>query len=516
MYRILTASKDTYITNKILNNKFRVEDSNVGAASTLDLFKLYAESTSGSNKTPIELSRALVKFDIGALRLLTGSSLDINNSSFKCTLKLHDVYGGQPTPSNFKLIVFPLSKSFDEGIGRDVILFQDLDVANFLTASVTDGSSISKWNISGANKQGFLGSSNIDIISSGTLSGSASTSNIDLWVQQTFKTGREDLSVDVTKIISGTLKGLIPDHGFRISFSGTQETDQVTRFVKRFGSRHCTNPSLRPKLVVTYNDSIQDHHESFYFNLSGSLFLNNFHRGDPANILSGASATSVGGENCMIVKLISGSTGRSTYFFKALTASQHTGSSTKAGMPGVYSASFAVSEFSSGTLRKEIKNAGSATFTEIWGSKDGTVGYYSGSLVIKSITRTSFDNQPRRVVIAVTNIQAEYRCNEKIKLRVFVTNIGKAIRAKKLPYENVSEIYTRMYYRVRDFVSDDIIIPFETKSNGTLLSTDSKGMYFEMYTDSFVRGRVYTLDFMIKDSGFDQVFTNIAAKFRAV
>jgi hypothetical protein len=126
MYRILTSSKDTYITNKIVNNSFRATDANVGQAGTLDLFKLYAESTTGSNATPTELSRALIKFDLAPLKKLTGTSLDITHPSFKCTLKLSDVYGGQTTPSNFKMWVHPLSKSFDEGIGRDVISFADL------------------------------------------------------------------------------------------------------------------------------------------------------------------------------------------------------------------------------------------------------------------------------------------------------------------------------------------------------------------------------------------------------
>ena len=65
MYRIITASKDTYITNKIIDNKFRAKDANVGQAGTLDLFKLSAESKlSGSSQTsPAELSRILLKFD---------------------------------------------------------------------------------------------------------------------------------------------------------------------------------------------------------------------------------------------------------------------------------------------------------------------------------------------------------------------------------------------------------------------------------------------------------------------
>jgi hypothetical protein len=80
MYRILTASKDTYITNKIINNDFRATDANVGLAGTLDLFKLYGESTSGSNTTPKELSRILIHFDLDPLRAMTGSLLDIRRT----------------------------------------------------------------------------------------------------------------------------------------------------------------------------------------------------------------------------------------------------------------------------------------------------------------------------------------------------------------------------------------------------------------------------------------------------
>ena len=82
MYRILTASSDAYITNKIINNSFRATDSNTGQAATLDLFKLYAESTSGSDSSPTEISRLLLKFNLKPLRALTGSILDINHSSF--------------------------------------------------------------------------------------------------------------------------------------------------------------------------------------------------------------------------------------------------------------------------------------------------------------------------------------------------------------------------------------------------------------------------------------------------
>ena len=218
--------------------------------------------------------------------------MDIASDSFRCDLKLFDVFGGQTLPSNFKVIVFPLSRSFDEGVGRDVIKFQDIDSTNFLTASVTNDTA-TLWHISGANRQGLLGSDNIDIISSGNLSDGSGVQ--DLFSVMTFDTGAENLSVDVTTVVSATLANQIPDYGFRISFSGTQETDKITRFVKRFASRENSNTYKHPALHVRYNDTIQDHHESFFFNVSGSIFLNSFERGQPANLLSGSNLIGISG-----------------------------------------------------------------------------------------------------------------------------------------------------------------------------------------------------------------------------
>ena len=56
---------------------------------------------------------------------------------------------------------------------------------------------------------------------------------------------------------------------------------------------------------------------------------------------------------------------------------------------------------------------------------------------------------------------------------------------KKLPIEKKSQVYHQMYYRVRDFKSGDTIIDFDTSDKSTRLSTDSSGMYFEFYIDSF-------------------------------
>ena len=260
MYLILTSSKDTYITDKIMAGAFRVEDANVGLAGTLDLFKLYSESSLSGVDNPVELSRILTQFDFYRIRELTSSMLDITSPSFKCTLKMKNITAGQAVPSNFNLILHPLSQSWAEGMGRDVNSFGDLDIANFITASYSGGT-VYPWNASGANAEGLLGSSDIDIISSGSVGSGVE----NLFVTQNFLVGTEDLSMDVTKIVSATITDQLPDQGWRLAFSATEETDSKTRFVKRFSSRHTANRYNQPMLHVSFDDTIHDHHNSFFF-----------------------------------------------------------------------------------------------------------------------------------------------------------------------------------------------------------------------------------------------------------
>jgi hypothetical protein len=245
VYLILTSSKDTYITDKIINGQYRAIDSNVGRAGTLDLFKLYDESTILGEINPREISRILIKFDTDSIQNLTSSILNINDPSFLCTLRMYDALGTQSVPRNFNIVVYPLSQSFDEGDGRDVGSFSDIDVTNFVTASYAGGVAY-PWFVTGAAKIGLLGSPDIDVIGSGSLGAGI----VQIGSSQNFSLGNEDLSIDVTQIVSATLSGQIPNYGYRISFIDSEETDDKTRFVKRFGSRHAKNVYLRPSLQV--------------------------------------------------------------------------------------------------------------------------------------------------------------------------------------------------------------------------------------------------------------------------
>lgn len=500
MYRIVQANKDAYITNKIISNTLRATDSNTGQAGTIDIFKIYDENTFSGEAAPVELSRGLIYFDLSELSASYASGeFDINDPNFSCRLYLHDVYGGQTTPSNFTLSVYPLSKSFDEGGGRDVVYFEDIDVVNFMTSSVS-GTPVT-WSMSGAESGGDLLTANVDYFTQGDFG----NGSISFEMTQIFKTGEEDLDINVTKFISGSIAGLLPNAGFRLSFTSSQETDEKTRFVKRFASRNTTNTAKRPKLIVTYSDVISDESQLFEFNTTGSIFLNSYTRGTPSNLLSGSSLTPLTGDDCIIVKLESGSITR------LFSGSQH--SIGNVPITGLYRSSFLVNMFDS-DIYAYITGSSSSnmTFDIKWLSPDQKVLYASGTLSVNSRETTYFTQTPERYFINITNMRSAYKNTEKIRFTMFIENFTKPIVVVKTPLENLGVIVDKCFYQIRDFESGDIIIPFHEP--GTRTSNDATKHYFDLYMSSLPKGRTYTFDFKIVHKGQDIVINDVAAKFR--
>ena len=95
--------------------------------------------------------------------------------------------------------------------------------------------------------------------------------------------------------------------------------------------------------------------------------------------------------------------------------------------------------------------------------------------------------------MSITNMQPEYRQADKVRFNVFSEDVDRPIRFTKLPFETRSQIFTSLYYRIRDVTSNNVIVPFDKSSNGTLCSTDSNGMYFEIYMDSLPKGKLLTV-----------------------
>ena len=505
MIIVCSASADTYITDKIIDEQKRVRDANVGHASTLDLFKLYDETKSGSLGNQTELSRALLKFDLAPIKELTASILDLGSSNFKATLELKDIMTGHAVPRNFTLSVFSLSQSFDEGIGIDTGKFNDLDVANFITASY--GTTNVLWFVSGANRGGLINSDDIDYILSGNLSDGSGL--VSLEKKQTFTEGTEDLSIDITTLVSATIANQLPDKGFRVAFTGSEETDTKSHFVKRFASRHVSNPLLRPRIVARFDDSIQDHHENFYFDTSGSLFLNSYNRSGFANLVSGSSLTEIKGNSCFVLQLNKG------LFNFSVTGSQHTQGTDGNIVSGVYSASFALSSAETTKYNKTrniaqlLTEKDEITFTTYWNSIDSKVSYHTGSVTIKSAQRNSGEFISREPLITLTNVKRAYHKNDTVRFRIFGRDlIAENNQPVKTPYKLKSVVYDKVYYQLVDRVTEKIVLSYDNTNNSTRVSTDADGMFFDFKMQALVSGRSYAFDFYIVDRGVSYLIKN--------
>lgn len=509
MYRLLPVIKDGYIQNKIIAGSGSIT-SNVGQAGTLDLFKLWTQVVSGS--TPVvEKSRILIHPDISTVQALTGTVLDFTDSSFKCYLSMVDVYGGQTTPSNFTLSLVPLSKSWDEGRGSDVVAFRDLDTANWVTASVTSGTP-SVWAVTGAGGVG-----------TDYLSGYE--------VQQTFLRGDENLMMDVTTLVSATLVGLIPDQGWRLSYSSSLEQDENSYFVKRFGSRHTMNSLLHPKLIVKFADNIEDDGNQALFGQSNTIRTYNSVRGQYANFVSG-NLEITGSNSLKLVLVASKSINVTTsswqqnfsasityttqswsYFSESFSASLS--STGNVPLTGYYQALVNLNPASTASLASFLGSDRTAVFQSYWTSLDGTVLYSSGAYLTFTIPGTKEQvGAERNFVVNITNLKTEYSQDQIVRFKVFIQDRNTELPAFHLPQPTKSLIMNNMSWRLVNAFSRAAVIPFDRIY--TRLSSDGTSMWFDMYMSDLDQQVVYELEFLINEHGRDHLIKNEGFRFKIV
>jgi len=276
-----------------------------------------------------------------------------------------------------------------------------------------------------------------------------------------------------------------------------------------------SNPLKKPALHVIYDDSQSDTSSDFVFDSSGSLFLNNFIRGSRANFMSGAAATAITGDNCMLLRL------EKDDYSKTYNVSQVKRGTDSTAITGLYSASIAVSLADSTYINSanekilSFANAsGSITFDAIWCSSDETVGYHTGSLKVNRSNASDYSANPANLIIKVITLPSTMQHDEVLKIEFFITDRNAKQKVYKVPYRLKSTILQSAYYRIRDLDTGQTIVPFETTNNGTKLSTDGNGNYFELRTEILPRGRNYNIDLLVKDFGQEQIYLNVGQGFR--
>ncbi len=439
-YRIFP-SKDTFITSERLDGGVPRTGSNAGACEILHVHKRIEQNLTAS------FAHILTKFDLAEIYDVTGSAAP------QFWLQLTDTQHDQTLPSSFDLEIQAVSQDWDEGKGRDVDFFSDKGFANWDKAKQN-----SFWTVPGASGSGPIVSAHFD-------------------------TGHENLDVDVTPIVRQWLSGNIANNGFLIRMSSSLEADSEDYYVKMFHARSTHFPDKRPFLEARWDDTLRDDRNNFFFDTTGSLFLNRTVRGELQNV----PTVGTGSVNVRITDA-SGTIG-------SFSGSWYS--------TGRYVVQFAIP---SGNLSGSV-------FSDIWTDSSGRV-LMSGTFPIAGNLNQQ-DVQTKRYFVSVFNLKDVYDVDERPRVDMFVRpsdyNPARVLTAS---LGANGTVVTKGYYKIVNDSTEDVVVPFGTGSlEYTRLSYDQKGNFFNLNMKSFVPGNIYRLVFLLDIDGQRQ-YVDQGFKFR--
>lgn len=453
----LSASKDNSITNAYSYNlTTRMTGANNGAADVNEVFSIFGQASSSSQ----EISRALYQFPIDTFSTRRSLGLLPVSGSVSFFLKLSNARHGETLPTQFTLVVNPLSSSWDEGGGLDLENGKDLSPVGQFGSNWIYRSSGSLWTSQGGD---FL------------------TSSV---YSQYFENGDENLSIDITPLVEEWISGTTPNNGLIVRLSGTQESGSNQSFyTKRFFSRGSEFFYERPWIEARYNDNIYDNRNNFAASSTlataqenlNVLYFYNYVRGALRNI------PAVGTGSVYVSFWTSASAGTQ------LTTAPETPITGGWLSTGIYTASVALDTTSSVVYDRWF-----------YSSTSGEVYFHTGTIYPVSIKENLPDTE---FIINIKNLKKVYNTTEKSRLKLFVrqknwrpTIYYKATETAK------NLILSSSYYKVFRAVDGFEVIPYGTGSNEhTRLSFNGDGNYFDLDFNLFEPGYMYSIKILVKN-----------------
>ena len=482
-YTVINDSAQTFEAVEKSNNKIILEQKTAGFNS---------ETSASSNTLAIEVtnfrikefSKILLKFDYDKIKQVF--NIDQGND-FGAKLRLFDISTGQVKPKNFSLSVYPLSKSFDEGIGRDIYTFGHAGWANFITSSRDNNTlSFNEWSLSGLRSKGSRGDLNIDIITG--------SNNLDYTNTQLFSSGDEDLSIDITNFMSESLSNQLHNNGLVVEFHDDIDQNSNTYFVKRFGSRHLKNKLLSPRIDFYFDDSFTKNDNIIYTNSPTRMYLEN----RQGNFLKNLFMT---GSNVLDTTLDQLSASLEYRDFKTSVYATQSVDYLGNQKSGSYYADFNLDMFDL-TLRKHLTKSGSLDATIKWHilvGEDSSLDTLVKSSTVKISTGSNLDVTEKFLISDIRfNHNKEGTKDKKMFLVSFVDTIAN-LDAIKIPYRRKGENLGEVYYSVVDVLSNKELIPFEISQKGTKLSYEDGDYYFSLLSSNLFKDRQIKFKFFLKD-----------------
>jgi hypothetical protein len=479
-----TASTDTTIVNAFQPNlKTRGSGANAGMADVMEVFSIYGREASGSQ----ELSRILVKFPTTSISTDRTNSVIPASGSVSFYMRLFSAVTSKTVPRDFKLVVAAVSQSWQEGVGLDLEGYADLTKgntgANWMSASDT-----AAWT---------------------TVGGDYLTTSSDLFFEQTFESGLEDMEIDITPLVESWIAGTQDNYGVEVLLSSSYEAyfssssgvdsgsviqnvvgATKSYYTKRFFARGSQYFFKRPIIEARWNDITRDNRGDFALSSSRAPAADNLNTIYFYNIVRGRLTNLPDiGTGAIYVSLYSGSADNSAASGSALLL--YDGSTALTGgyvSTGIYSCSLAITAATTAV----------SPMYDVWFS--GATEYFTGSFK-PYVLSTGLTLEPPRYVINITNLKSTYDSQETSRMRLYTRNKNWSptiytVAKTDPPSTSIISASYRVY-RVLDGYE---AVAYGTGSDfHTGLSYDVSGNYFDFDMSLLDPGYMYAFKFAFYD-----------------
>jgi len=446
-YKITADNSITDGLYQFSNNRSKL--ANNGAADSLELFSLYA---SGSDAYR---SRILLNFSTENIIQDRQKNLLPSEGNVKFFLNLYNVAHEQTLARDFYASILPISSSWDEGYGLDLDLRTDIGQ----TGSIGYGSNWI-WRTKEGNSYAWNQEGG-DFI-------------YQYEKNYHFKTGLEDLSIDVTNIIEDQIKNIIPRNGIAIKISGSYEdgSRQEDYYTKRFSARSSEYFYKVPTINAYWEEQIKDDRGEFYYSSdslspadnSGSIYF--FNKKD--GIL-----TDVYNNPTIYVKILNSD---NQILIDNITVEKiNTGS---------YKAQLALS----GSEEEDLK--------DVWYSSNKI--YYTG--VINAKSRQFEDSLTNdEYVFSITNIKQKYDSQETALFKIFSRKKNWNPNIYKIANTQLNSLkFNNLYYKITRIIDNSTVLDYGIEPiKYTKCGYDKNGNFFNIDMSMFEPGYMYEISLML-------------------
>jgi len=461
------ANADNTITNAFeADLTTRGSGSNMGFADSLEVFSIYGQE-SGSSGQSQELSRILIQFPVDQISADRTAGTIPASGSVSFYLKMFNAEHPFTLPQDFKLVVSPVQKSWNEGTGLDMDEYKDLGNSNWMRS---DGST--SWSTPGGD---YLSQNNFTV---------------------TFENGYEDMTLDVSDVvenwITGASGGGYNNYGFGIRLTGSQEAYSAAArangviinttgstqsyYTKKFFARSTEFFFKRPVIEARWDSRTMDDRENFFFSSSaataadnlntlqfynyGRRGLNNVPAVGTGNILVSFYPSSFGSPVGSKISLQAGGDVVSTGHVNA------TGSYVS---PGIYKCEVSIT--AAATPLQEIH--------DVWHS-DG-VEYFTGSFFPELMP--TYDHAPTfNRITSCKNLKKSYSVDDTARFRFFTRDRNWSPTLYTVATaNNPTDIIESASFSIHRVTDNLAVIPYGTGSDlSTYLSYDKEGNFFDL------------------------------------